>query len=58
MAQYGPKVTDSGSNVVAHAVPVNVDSKDAVVGNLEAQEQRSWLKRYAFLNIEFKFSRF
>jgi hypothetical protein len=46
-AQYGPPLTDVGSDVLAQADPKKVYLNSAVIGNLVRQSQRSWLNKDA-----------
>jgi hypothetical protein len=50
IAQYGPAVTDVGSEVLVHAVPSKIPVNITVDGNLVRQAQRSWLSKVAELN--------
>jgi hypothetical protein len=58
IAQNGPRATDTGSEVLAQAVPMKVDSKNAYGGKLVRQAQRSWLKEDAEANIPLKSASF
>lgn len=52
IAQYGPAVTDVGSEVLAHAVPWKVCWKATSDGNRVRQVQRSWLNEVASKNFD------
>jgi hypothetical protein len=46
-AQYGPTVTDVGSDVLAQAVPSKFEVEYEIGGSMVRQAQRSWLKEDA-----------